>query len=231
VNREITPEEIAEAAPTAASKLGELNKAIEEAAGNLPQANIAQEVQTQGIAVLGSNPASVEQAPFDDLTWKIYACSPHNVEKRTLKRVDQWFEIHKPIADKTRQYRYLRTVEDMPHVWMRDTDALPLFKGGRLYPEKEMKEIFCPFLFTSSIAFMLATAITDCMGGIDKAADPTSKPVIPKLGIWGVHQASETEYLYQRDGIQYFIWEATRRNITVVAPEESKLFEPKPEIF
>jgi hypothetical protein len=48
---------------------------------------------------------------------------------------------------------------------------------------------------------------------------------VKRLGIWGVMQASETEYTYQRPGIQYFIWEASRRGIEVICNQESKLFE------
>ena len=52
---------------------------------------------TTGIAILGSHPATVQLAPFADPGWRIYSCSPHNVEKRTLPRVDQWFEVHEPL--------------------------------------------------------------------------------------------------------------------------------------
>ena len=37
-----------------------------------------------GIAILGSHPATVMNAPFGDASWLIYACSPHNVEQLSL---------------------------------------------------------------------------------------------------------------------------------------------------
>jgi len=172
-----------------------------------------------GIAVLGSHPATVMQAPFDQ-DWLIYACSPHNVEERELPRFDEWFEIHKPIADKTRGYRYLRYLEDVPLVWMRDKDAMPLFKNAQEYPEEELKKEFCSNMFTSSIAFIQAKAIMKCM-----------ELGIKQIGLWGVMQASKTEYFYQRPGIQYFIWEALRRDIDVICPEASHLFQPPEENF
>lgn len=172
------------------------------------------EVQTSGIAILGSHPATVAQAPFDDSSWLIYACSPHNVEHRQLPRVTEWFEVHDPIEDPTRSFQYLRAVSDMPFVWMRDKRALAsgCFKGGRQLPD--MTDVFCPFMFTSSIAYMLAKAILDC-----------EKHGIKKIGLWGIMQASEGEYTYQRPGIQYMIWEATQRGIKVIAPRESCLFD------
>jgi hypothetical protein len=87
--------------------------------------------QYEGIAILGSHPATVMAAPFDDPKWIIYACSPHNFELRTLPRVLEWFEIHIPIADKTRGYPYLRYLESLPLVWMRDDDAIKLFPGAK----------------------------------------------------------------------------------------------------
>lgn len=266
MNRETTPEEIAEAAPASAARIQQVIDELKAASLSRPAGSGQQRTKINGIAILGSNPASVEQAPFDDPSWLIYACSPHNVEHRTLPRVDQWFEVHKPICDTTRQYRYLRTVEDMPFVWMRDEDALPLFKGGRPYPEKRMKSIFCDFLFRSSISYMQAVAIDDCCGeewwrhhlfpppaemreeifsnvtveekdgvaymvleACREVIEKHGKPPIPMIGLWGVHQASKNEYYEQRDGIQYFIWEALRRGIRVMAPEDSKLFEHKPD--
>jgi hypothetical protein len=182
----------------------------------------------KGIAICGSHPQTVMTAPFADEGWLIYACSPHNVEMRTLPRWDQWFEVHKPAAHPTRGYRYLRGLEDQarqkqargeePVVWMRDTEALPHFPGGQLYPEKEMKAAFCPFAFTSSIAFMLAKAIIDC-----------ERDEIPAIGLWGILQRGPSEYEKQRPGTQYFLWEAARRGIKVLAAQESGLFEPPVE--
>jgi hypothetical protein len=176
-------------------------------------------VKYKGIAILGSHPATVAQAPFDD-DWLIYTCSPHNFEMRRLPRFDAWFEVHIPVADKTRAYPYLKFLETLPLVWMRDQAAMPHFKGAMLYPEAEMKAEFGPFTFTSSIAFMLAMAIKDC-----------ERLNIPAIGLWGIMQASPNEYTYQRPGIQNLIWQATQRGIEVLAPKESKLFDPPPEDF
>ncbi len=200
-------------------------------------------VRVKGIAILGSHPVTVMQAPFED-DWLIYACSPHNFEMRQLPRFDQWFENHVPLADKTRAYPYLRWLETVPIVWMRDPQAMHLFPGAHRYPELEMfgrlvtKPGKCPdgffrsqittqqmgkfsfFAKTSSIALMMAKAITDC-----------EKHGIPEIGLWGIMQQSETEYAYQRPGIQYFIDQAIRRGIKVRAPDCSMLFEPMREVW
>lgn len=174
----------------------------------------------EGIAILGSHPATVQMAPFSDPKWLIYSCSPHNYEKRQLPRFDEWFEVHIPLADRTRAYPYLRFLETVPLVWMRDKGAIHLFPGAKEYPEEEMKQRFGPFTFTSSIAFMLAKAIVEC-----------ERLGIPKIGLFGIMQASPTEYTYQRPGIQNLIWEAARLGIDVKAPDISRLFEPPEEGF
>ena len=177
------------------------------------------QVKIEGIAVLGSNPATVEMAPFEMEDWLIYACSPHNVEHRTLPRVTEWFECHMPIQDATRSYRYLRALEDMDcPVWMRDQENMGCFKNAVAYPEGQLKKIFCDYMFTSSIAYIMAKAIIDCQMNN-----------IPNLGLFGIMQASPNEYTYQRPGIQYFIWEANQRGINVIAPDVSRLFEQPKE--
>lgn len=194
------------------------------------------ESKVNGIAILGSHPETVAQAPFRDESWHIYACSPHNIEHRTLPRVTEWFEIHKPIQDVTRSYRYLRALEDLPcTVWMRDEENMHKFKNAKLYPERELRGrlvkgpdgdiytedgLFYYDMFTSSIAFILAKAIVDC-----------EKYSIPAIGLWGIMQASENEYMYQRPGVKYFMSEARKRGIKVVAPRESRLFAPQKEVF
>lgn len=225
--------ELAASSPEKACDVAGLADAIESANGKT-------ETKFSGIAIMGSNPGSVQEGPFDHADWLIYACSPHNLEfeaqdgsNRGLRylpggkradggrfRVDEWFEVHLPLADATRPYGYLRELEKLPLVWMRDGEGLSRIKGARQYPEKDLKQRFGPFFFTSSIAFMLAKAIVDC-----------ERLGIPRIGIWGVHQASETEYTYQRPGIQYFIQRATELGIQVIAPEVSRLFEPQRESF
>lgn len=169
------------------------------------------------IAILGSHPATRSLAPFSDGDWTIWACSPHNA--RNLPRHDAWFELHDPVEDPTRPPRYLAWVKSLPLVFMRDRAAIADYPGAVAYPEPEMRARFGPFFFTSSIAYMLAKAIADL------SALPVTRP--KTIGIWGVMQATPTEYSYQRPGIQYFIQRARESGIEVVAPDVARLFEPQ----
>lgn len=188
----------------------------------------------EGIAILGSHPATVGIAPFGDPRWLIYACSPHNFEKRTLPRFDEWFEIHRPVADKTRAYPYLKYLETLPLVWMRDKEAMGHFPGAREYPDQEMIDRFGPFKFTSSIALMQMRAIVEC-----ERLHAEGKMPEPKIALFGIMQASPGEYTYQRPTIQELAWEASKPErdklglprIRMIAPDVSHLFDPPPEDF
>lgn len=204
--------------------------------------------RTAGIAIMGSNPATVGLAPFGDPSWLIYSCSPDNTphgnapHAKALPRTDQVFELHLPLEDTSRPFAYLQYLTTLPLVWLRDQKALPQFKGGRLYPEKELRGtsefqkvilkddrgnqahevwetpnhdgMFDPCQFTSSIAYMLAKAIVDC-----------EQQGIKQIGMWGILQQADNEYTYQRPGIQYFIHQAMQRGIKVIANRESRLFD------
>lgn len=169
------------------------------------------------IAVLGSHPATRGQAPFDDPSWEIWACSPHNAPPHfTLPRVNRWYEVHIPASDPTRDEQYLdyiRGLSKTTPLYMRDRSGHP---DALEYPETEIINRFGPFfLRTSSIAFILAHAITYI------EENRSDQDII---GLFGIMQASPSEYTYQRPGIQYYIQRALEAGIDVVIPEEAKLF-------
>lgn len=198
------------------------------AAGDVSPAASFEQTFT-GIAILGSHPGTKSKAPFDDPKWLIYACSPDNTpygigkEKSALPRVDVWFELHRPIADRTRPYRYLRLLEDLDcPIIMRDGDALPAFPKAVAYPDKKLKERFGPFAFSNSVAYMIAKAIVDC-----------EDMHIPRIGLWGIMQGvqgvdkqgrwviTENEYYRHRVGTQQMLWEAHKAGLNVDLPEEA----------
>lgn len=164
------------------------------------------------VALLGSHPATKMMAPFGDPEWQIWACSPNNSSIQSphasvLPRVDEWFEVHLPAAHVTRSPEYLAYVRELTEtipVWMRDRTHHP---KALQYPEAEMKARFGPFFFTSSIALMMAKAIV-------------ARPEV--IGLWGIVQASGTEYVNQRPAIQQLMWEAHKLGIGIDMPEQAR---------
>src|SRR5512143_2413950 len=45
------------------------------------------------VALIGTAPSSRMLAPYNDPSWKIWACSPGNMN--AIPKADVWFEIHK----------------------------------------------------------------------------------------------------------------------------------------
>lgn len=189
----------------------------------------------EGIAILGSHPATVGLAPFDDPKWIIYACSPHNFEHRKLPRFDAWFEVHAEAAHKTRAEGYINYLKTLPVVFMRDHKNMKDFPGAIPFPEKDMDEKFGPFYKQSSISMMQVVAIDQC----EKLYFEGKMPE-PKIYYCGIMQRGETEYLYQKATIQNIALQASHEKnrkalglpvIKQYAPDVSELWHPIPEIW
>ncbi len=178
------------------------------AGAKLPEA--APEPAKRKIAVLGSAVSSAGLAPFGELDWEIWACSPAN---KGLPRVDVWFELHNPeLKIREGLTEWLDWLKTKPIVYMQK--VYPDFKGAREFPLQALIEKWGPFWWTSQLAFMLALAIEQ-------------KP--HTIGIFGVDMAANSEYNQQRLACQYFIQHIVRdTDIELVVPPESDILEPAP---
>lgn len=167
----------------------------------------------KGIAIVGSNPITKHAAPFDDPDWLIWACSPANSpyglqDSKLIPRWDAWFELHVPVAHSTRPFGYLDWLRQYGKVvYVRDAMAQPFLPGAIPYPDVAMKKEFGPFLFQSSINYMQALAIFECL-----------RLDIPLIGLFGILQAGETEYRNHRLATQQFMVEARKRGIQTAVP-------------
>lgn len=204
----------------------------------------------KSIIVCGSHPATVAQTPFSDPSALIYACSPDNSpyglspNAKAIPRADVWFQIHAQTFDKTLPYAYLDWLKNIPKVYMRDQVAMrlrdehgqPIFPTAVPYPDEEMRGRkvihkdgrveFAPgkfhrSQFKSTIAFMMAVAITQC-----------EEEGVPEIALYGILQRGDKqEYTLQRPSTQYFLEEAIRRGIKVKVAPESMLLHDDPEVF
>ena len=160
----------------------------------------------QNIALVGAHRRTRLLAPFEDSGWEIWSLSPKN--ERELLRHDVWFELH--TREVLQPYDiYLAWLRTLPLIYMQEAD--PEFPGSVAYPKDEMVARFGSQFFTSSMAWMLALAIT--------RAPPT-------IGIWGVEGSSHDEYVNERPGTQHFIWIAKALGIEIIIPEGCGLLKP-----
>lgn len=162
------------------------------------------------VALIGTAPSSRLLAPYNDPSWKIWACSPGNMG--TLPRVDIWFEIHANLlwpecVSYGAPYIEWLKKQTFP-IYMQNQTLVP---NALTFPKDELVKEFGPYFFTSSFAWMIAMAI---------------KQGAKEIALFGVDMASKDEYALQRPGGHYFISLAASRGIKVSLPLESDLAQP-----
>lgn len=171
------------------------------------------------IAIIGSAPTSVQLAPYRDMTWCMWGCSPGVYG--AAPRKDVWFELHRwepqipgfpqdPHAKSWFSPEYVRYMELFEGPVF-TSQPIPTIKNCVLFPYERLIKTYGPYHFTSTVAWMLAYAIEQ-------------KP--KAIGIWGVDMAAGEEYARQRPGCQHFLGVAKSLGIEIVIPLESDLLQP-----
>ncbi len=164
------------------------------------------------VALIGTAPSSRMLAPYGDPSWKIWACSPGNMN--SLPRVDTWFELHSNLLwpeheSYGRPYIEWLKVQSFP-VYMQDQSLVP---NAQIFPMHEIVAEFGQDFFTSSFAWMMALAMK--MGATE-------------IALYGIDMASRDEYIRQRPGFYFFRYMAQQRGIKVTAPHESDIMQSPP---
>lgn len=165
------------------------------------------------IAILGTAPSSRNLAPWQDTSWKIWACSPGNID---IPRWDVWFEIHSNLLWPENQHYGVNYVEWLKKntpgklLYMQNQELVP---NATPLPINELIQEFGRYFFTSSFAYMIAMAIK--AGATD-------------IALFGIDMASKNEYILQRPGGHYFMQLAATRGIRVSIPYESDLAQHPP---
>lgn len=180
-----------------------MNSVVMQAIASVP------EPQELKVALIGTAPSSRLLAPFADPTWKIWACSPGNMNM--IPRVDLWFELHGNLLwPECKSYGapYIEWLKQQKFpIFMQDQSFVP---NAMAFPKDQMVEEFGKDFFTSSFAWMMAYAITQGA---------------KEIALFGIDMASRDEYILQRPGFFYFRREAQRRGIKVSAPNESDIMQ------
>ncbi len=175
------------------------------------------------IAIIGSAPSSIRQAPYGDPSWQIWGCSPGTYA--VMPRCDVFFELHrfepgiigKPETQKPWfSPEYVAWMGRQKLVWMYEkVDQIP---NSASFPYQELVKKYGSYFFTSSIAWMLAAAIEEIIA--ERAA---GKDEGHAIGLYGVDMAANEEYADQRPGCQFFVQIAYQLGIAVHIPPESDL--------
>ena len=173
------------------------------------------------IALIGSAPSSVQLAPYQDLSWKIWSCSPGAAP--FVKRCDAHFEIHRwePPDGNTGPKPWFTPgyIEWMANirgpVYM--IEPVPQIPNSVAYPKDAILEEFGPYYQASTLSWMVCLAV---------AAGAT------EIGLWGVDMAAREEWTFQRTSLQCLLWYISDANkhspykIKITIPPESDLWVP-----
>ena len=174
------------------------------------------------VAIIGTAPSSRDLAPYKDMSWDIWGCSPGNMNM--LPRIDAWFEIHgnlhwPPIAQ---QYgtNYIDWLSKQPFpVYLQDEQHhKKYFAHGISFPKREILLHFgkwATYFFGSSFAWMTAYAIYKGY---------------KEIGLYGVDMASKDEYIFQRQSFYFWVYMADQRGIKITIPLESDLGQ-RPSLY
>lgn len=194
-----------------------------------PQPEINQETPGEEVkrptqvAIVGFAPSTMRDARFlfgnpDVEIWtlnQIYMAFPLIVpanrppEQRNITR---WFQIH----DRT---SYDQTVnrDHSHHEWMAQQTDFPIYMQ-KVHPDipcsvalpKDLVLSNFRRYFTNSISWMLAMAILEGFKTIH---------------LYGVDMAQDSEYIYERPSVEYFLGYVEGRGIRLVLPEKSDLLK------
>lgn len=192
---------------TAEGEMPPVSGSIIITAGSVP-AQVAAPAPLK-IALVGTAPSSRMLAPFNDPSWKIWGCSPGNMN--ALPRVDVWFELHSNLLwpeheSYGKPYIEWLKAQQFP-VYMQDQTQV---SRATTFPMNEMVAEFGDEFFTSSFAWMMALAISQ--GATE-------------IALYGIDMASRDEYILQRPGFYHFKREAIKRGIKISAPNESDIMQ------
>lgn len=161
------------------------------------------------IALVGSAPTSVDMAPWADKSWTIWTCSPGAWPH--IKRTDAHFEIHRWEKAAWFSPEYIAWMATLPKVYMQAN--VPEIPNSVPYPKEDMLNRFGPYVWTSSLSWMFALAITQ--GATE-------------IALFGVDMSATEEYIGQRSDCHHFIHLAKSMGIKVWMPHESDLNRPFP---
>ena len=172
--------------------------------------------KTRKIAILGTAFTSVDEAPYDDMSWEIWNISA-NYNKP--KRFTRWFEMHtfdtlyesKAIPE---YYDFLKKCGNKLVAGFEDKEHWP---DAEIYPQELIIHRFGKY-FTSSCSYMVAMAIHEHLLAKEFGGEPISE-----LGFWGVDMAVAEEYGHQRACLEYYIGIAYGLGMKVTIARQSPI--------
>lgn len=163
------------------------------------------------------------QFPFIQEEWAIWSCSPGTYG--VLERIDRFFEVHRWESGQpwfSPEYvSWLRNFNGPVYTG----EVVPEIKNSVRLPRERLIAEFGPYLWASSLSYMIAIAILEIE---EERRKPGHNPDDDAIAVHGVDMRAQEEYLNQLICCQVLLHEASKRGIKVMLPPESDLMRPYP---
>lgn len=164
------------------------------------------------IAIVGTAPDSVKDAPFHDKSWEIWSLGANADVFLSIpnSRFNRWFELHTftalKLANALPQHRldFFKRIGNTLTIG-HDNCELP---EAVMYPKDAVIADIGREYFTSSIAWLIALAIHE---------------KVDVIGLWGVNMIGDGEYSHQRACCEFLLGVAQGRGIKVELSQRSPL--------
>lgn len=183
----------------------------------------------KNIAILGTAGSSMGLAPFKDMSWAIWACSPGTYPICAKNRSDVFFEVHRWMPTPPGNFGAPGTKPWFSpefHTFLQQhkgpvfmSRMEPLIPSCVRIPFEALTAKHGPYVWTSSVAYMLALAI-------EVLAPRAANGEQVSIGLFGIDMSATEEYAYQRPAVQHFVGMAQALGINVALPPESDLMRP-----
>lgn len=162
------------------------------------------------VAIVGLSPTTHDLAPWGNHEWEKWGLPWDGY----WSRYDRLFEMHDVRWLRTKPIDYLDRLNDCGRLYM--DASYPDFPDAIAYPFDVVKKCIGPAYFNSSVAYMLALAITY---------------EAEEISLFGVDMGDDSEYAYQRANCEYLIGMARGKGIKVTVPESSPVCKFTPTAF
>ena len=197
--------------------------------------------QPKTVALCGFAVSSRHMAPYDKRNLEIWGCNEaYNADYMKNKegqfRVDRWFQMHleedwsrKNNPNDPKHPEWLGLKHNFPIVMQENfpsvpnAEAFPLTECDEMFfsnvwtidlkdgKRKKWLDVYKHGYYTSSFAWMIAYAIWQQKWN--------------RIEIWGFNMGTQSEYMYQKPGAEFWIGQAMARDIDIVIVDNSPILK------
>ena len=161
------------------------------------------------LAIVGAHELSRDNAPWDDLSYEIWAISNY-ARADWMRRLDAVIEIHKPVLYQNHPadheyWDWLQRTE-LPVYMLDPSDEI---QNVRVYPLESIRHVLLRNIYVHG------KPVTNLGSSIDFAMALAIYMQYPVIDVYGVEMGIDSKYVTQRPGFAFWAGLAAGRGLTV----------------